>query len=402
MKNRLAVLMMALTMFLLLACGGGGGGGGEDGILPESAARVDRDGDGYYVAEGDCDDNDSGRGPAKPEICRDDIDQDCDGVDALCEEEDWDGDGYAPLDGDCDDANPAIHPRAQEICGDGIDQNCNGTDPQCRIPGDEATNFDEFARTYEESIETENIDQYMTLFSPAAVSSGQTPACFRLVQGWNFRQYDFAQVEYLINGEPEIGEENGRTLATVNRTVRYIRISAGSGAETPIENSGVVHFVRENGLWNVYGNQIGYQAPTLVNFTTSTGVDETTGQPIDVTSQFTGMDSEIQMFFTVDNVVNGSMFTVRVVKPDGTLYSETPYEYNLGDYPNCVQNRASWFQTIAIFSLGDIGIPGIGIPGGPDVGFGFESMGIWTVELSLDGFGTLGFGNFEYLHMVGF
>lgn len=402
MKDRLAVLAMALTVVLLLACSGGGDGGSAPADSSAPAARMDRDGDGYSAEEGDCDDNDPGRGPAEPEICGDGIDQDCDGVDATCENEDRDGDGHAPLDGDCDDDDPSIHPRAEEICGDGIDQNCNGEDPPCRIPGDEAANFDEFAHMYEESIAAENLDQYMTLFSAAALSNGQTPACFRLVQAWNFRQYDFANVEYRIEGEPEIREENGRTLATANRTVRYTRISPGAGTETPVENSGAVHFVREDGLWNVYGNQIGYQVPRLVDFTTATGVDETTGQPVDATSTFTSMDSEIQMFFTVDNVVNGSVFTVRVTKPDGTVYSETPYEYNLGNFPNCVQNRAEWFQTIAIFSLGDIGIPGIGIPGVPNVGFGFETMGIWTVELSLDGFGPLGLGNFEYLHMVGF
>lgn len=220
MKKRWAVLTWVLAAVFLLACGGGGG---SDHSL-SSVGRVDQDGDGYSVAEGDCDDTNPRLGPAEPEICGDGIDQDCDGVDASCEDQDWDGDGYAPVEGDCDDGNPAIHPGAMDICGDGIDQNCNGSEAACRIPDADPASFAEFARTYAESLASENVDQYMTLFSPLAISNGSTPACFRAVQSWNFDRYDFSDVEYRVEGDPLIQEENGRTLATLTRTVRYTRI----------------------------------------------------------------------------------------------------------------------------------------------------------------------------------
>ncbi|WP_373498640.1 MopE-related protein [Desulfococcus sp.] len=44
---------------------------------------------------------------------------------------DADGDGYTVAEGDCNDANASINPGATEICGDGIDQDCSGADLPC-------------------------------------------------------------------------------------------------------------------------------------------------------------------------------------------------------------------------------------------------------------------------------
>jgi len=41
---------------------------------------------------------------------------------------DNDGDGWTIADGDCDDDNPDIHPDAEEVEGDGVDSNCNSDD----------------------------------------------------------------------------------------------------------------------------------------------------------------------------------------------------------------------------------------------------------------------------------
>jgi Putative metal-binding motif len=44
---------------------------------------------------------------------------------------DQDGDGV-PWCNDCDDTNPAVHPGAPEVCGNQIDDNCNGVvDENC-------------------------------------------------------------------------------------------------------------------------------------------------------------------------------------------------------------------------------------------------------------------------------
>ena len=94
----------------------------------------DSDGDGFDdpACDGlDCDDEDSDTYPGADETC-DGIDNDCDG-DPGADEVDADGDSIRICDGDCDDLNPNVCPD-DELCPDptedGIDQNCDGVDGQ--------------------------------------------------------------------------------------------------------------------------------------------------------------------------------------------------------------------------------------------------------------------------------
>lgn len=100
-----------------------------------SSEQLDLDGDGYSESQSDCNDNDASVFPGAVEICQDGIDQDCDGSDLICpvdpNESDDDDDGFSEAQGDCMDYDPAVFPGAEEICEDGIDQNCDGIDAQC-------------------------------------------------------------------------------------------------------------------------------------------------------------------------------------------------------------------------------------------------------------------------------
>jgi hypothetical protein len=90
---------------------------------------------GYAPVNGDCDDASAARSPAVPEVCGDNLDNNCNGIvddPQLCCP-DKDGDGYlSPKCGgaDCDDNDPKAN--VAEICGDGLDNDCNGVpDDNC-------------------------------------------------------------------------------------------------------------------------------------------------------------------------------------------------------------------------------------------------------------------------------
>jgi hypothetical protein len=111
----------------------------------------DRDADGKDTSwdNGDCDDTDPGVHPGVTQTVGGRFDMDCDGYadnptrgTPPADTQDLDGDGYSLAQGDCDDRADAAHvalarmrhPGAKEICGQGIDMNCDGipdNDPDC-------------------------------------------------------------------------------------------------------------------------------------------------------------------------------------------------------------------------------------------------------------------------------
>jgi hypothetical protein len=119
-------------------------GGANDGC---ACFASDGDGDGYgddaSCTFADCNDADPNFSPVAPDICENGLDEDCDGVDAICPCLDTDGDGDGFGDGlacnpaDCNDADATIFPGQIEAC-DTVDESCSGVaddgDPAVMCP----------------------------------------------------------------------------------------------------------------------------------------------------------------------------------------------------------------------------------------------------------------------------
>ncbi|MCO4769561.1 MAG: right-handed parallel beta-helix repeat-containing protein [Deltaproteobacteria bacterium] len=110
-----------------------------------SGLTGDNDGDGAAEYQGDCNDDDPlvwwnrSTQMGAPEVAGDGLDNDCDGIaDDGLDTSDGDGDGYSIADGDCDDVDPAVNPGAIEIVGNFKDDDCalwaspNGTEQPSR------------------------------------------------------------------------------------------------------------------------------------------------------------------------------------------------------------------------------------------------------------------------------
>ncbi len=107
--------------------------GDQDAFFAVDAGHdQDQDGDGYSRLQGDCNDLPAADDPDADEVYPGAVevanqrDDDCDGIaDDGSATEDLDGDGFSIADGDCDDTRKDVHPGADEIL-DRFDNDCNG------------------------------------------------------------------------------------------------------------------------------------------------------------------------------------------------------------------------------------------------------------------------------------
>ena len=88
----------------------------------ENTWNDDNDSDGFSRNQGDCNDQDSLINPGAIEIPNNDVDEDCDGIALIIDE---DNDGYNS-DEDCNDQDSLINPGAIEIPNNDVDEDCDG------------------------------------------------------------------------------------------------------------------------------------------------------------------------------------------------------------------------------------------------------------------------------------
>ena len=109
------------------------------GVPAVPCTGTDADGDTFSTCAGDCDDTHSSVYPGAPQICGDNLNNDCGHPDYPSligtNEFDDDGDDLSECDGDCSDCSASIAPGQPEIC-DGQDDNCDGTIPPDEIDAD--------------------------------------------------------------------------------------------------------------------------------------------------------------------------------------------------------------------------------------------------------------------------
>ncbi|HEY3801575.1 MAG TPA: putative metal-binding motif-containing protein [Kofleriaceae bacterium] len=132
------------------------------------AFDVDTDGDGKRpgIAGGDCNDHNANVAPGLPEIASNYVDDNCngladesaDGTANTTEGSDMDGDGYSVAQGDCDDTDPTVHPGAVEICNDGKDNDCDGVADRSVDGSGNVTACSPFAPDAQIAIDSRSLD----------------------------------------------------------------------------------------------------------------------------------------------------------------------------------------------------------------------------------------------------
>lgn len=248
----------------------------------------------------------------------------------------------------------------------------------------DADTVEGYASDYETSMNKGDAELFMARVSKNVVNDGQDYSCQEQVWKWLFANYLYSNTRYETE-QPVYQSKDGKQLAVIHRTVSYTQVSK-FGKESKAESTGDITLILEDGKWKFFGNQKGYSTPSVSKITTFERLDEITGTMVGIKAKFNTTDDKVMVQINVDNAYNGSVFSVRCYKPNGTIFSETPYTVSYADYPKCVRFSTNWYQSYTFPNY--VGIPGFEAK---------DNVGTWRIEVFSDEFGTIGRGSFEYV-----
>lgn len=131
--NRSATRSFASVVLLPLMLGGMFYSCLSVAATQQASAPIDSVATSVPLPIGDCDDTNFNVHPGAPEVVGNLIDDNCNGWADEAPDgtpsnntSDFDGDGWTLANGDCNDTAGSVHPGGVELVGDRIDNNCNG------------------------------------------------------------------------------------------------------------------------------------------------------------------------------------------------------------------------------------------------------------------------------------
>ena len=163
-----------------------------DGLVDENC--ID-DGDGDGIADG----SDNCPNVSNP----DQTDTDGDGIGDACDS-DKDGDGFSVANGDCDDLNPAVYPGATEIQGNGKDDDCDGL-------------IDEFIPLKINEVDYNqpgsDVNEFIEIYNPTDASVSLEGWKIELINGTDFGVYNVTNLTGTIGA-------HGFTVLNFNNVIQ--------------------------------------------------------------------------------------------------------------------------------------------------------------------------------------
>ncbi len=214
-----------------------------------------------------------------------------------------------------------------------------------------------------------------TRFSRDFLNNGMDYNCIYSLEQYLFSLYSY-DMTYYIHKVTEYTQSD-KTLATINKTSSYIWYSDFGEIFTSTSTEDII-LVLEDGKWKRYGNQMGYQSPSVYDMVSCVTVENEA--PVGTKTAFTQADKTISIFSNLLNLGNGFTVSIKWYRPDGALAFNSEFVNDWGEYPLCARDAGYFWDELTILD---------------DSALWNANQGQWRVDLFVDDV-LVGQTNFEY------